>query len=412
MIGLGALSGLLVWVLSGPDSFWAWVAAGYPLAGAASEKLWVTTGSGVFFTSGMWSTLLIVRGWLARHLPLRTWRSGAVHMLVLCVVMEAVFFGLYYADSVVCTWIQGPGSDLHDGPPLTIIGTVAFGFTAICVSVMYAFDFYRRARAAEQAAVLAELSALRAQIDPHFLFNTLNAIAALVRTRPEEAEGVTERLADLFRYTLRASKQPASTLADEVGAARLYAEIEQVRFRDRMEVVWEIAPDAQRAALPSLTLQPLVENAVKHGVARTEGACAVLIRARRDGDTVELTVRDTGPGFDLAAGDEVFARGTGLANVRDRQRLHFGAGAAFELLPDGVRLRFPYWAKTDLSTRRAAPLCRSGHERGRAAPRRAGGRRAARARADAHAPGRRRGRDRRAGARSWARPRTGAAPCR
>ena len=344
---LGAAAGLMVWALSGDSTFQAWIGAGLPVWGEEADKLWRYMGTGAVYSAGILGALVATRAWLVRTVPLRTWRSAAAHVLVLCTVTELVFFSLFTLDGAVCTWLFGPDSHAAGGPPLYVVGTVSFGLTAISASLLYAFDFYRRARAAEQAAVLSELSALRAQIDPHFLFNTLNAIAALVRTRPEEAEGVTERLADLFRYTLRASKQPAATLADEVAAARLYADIEQVRFRDRMEMVWEVAPDARSARLPSLTLQPLIENAVKHGVARTEGACAVLVRARRDGDHVELTVRDTGPGFDLAAGEAVFGRGTGLANVRDRLRLHFGTQAAFELLPDGVHLRFPYWSAPD-----------------------------------------------------------------
>ena len=316
-------------------------------------------GTGAVYSAGILSALVVTRAWLVRHVPLRTWRSAAVHVLALCTVTEVVFFSLFTLDGVVCTWLFGPDGNGAGGPPLFVVGTISFGLTAISASLLYAFDFYRRARAAEQAAVLSQLSALRAQIDPHFLFNTLNAIAALVRIRPAEAEGVIERLADLFRYTLRASQQPAATLSEEVAAARLYAEIEQVRFRDRMEVVWEIAPGVGGAGLPSLLLQPLVENAVKHGVARTEGACAVLVSAQRAEQGIELIVRDTGPGFDLAAGDALFQRGTGLANVRDRLRLHFGAGTEFEVLPDGVRLRFPYWAKGDPAhapLRAAAPI--------------------------------------------------------
>ena len=342
MVATGAISGLAVWGLYEPDAFRTWTAAGAPVWGREADGLWRPVLTGVAYCVTMWSALLGARAGLLRRVPLRTWRSAAAHVLGISVAMQAAFVAVHQAERAYCVWFESPDVHAAGGPPLLLVSAVAFAFAAVCASLTYAFDFYRRARAAEQAAMQAELSALRAQIDPHFLFNTLNAIAALVRLRPAEAEGVTERLADLFRYTLRASKHPAATLADEVGAARLYAEIEQVRFRDRMEVVWEIEPDVQGAGLPSLLLQPLVENAVKHGVAQTEDACAVLVQARRTEAGVELVVRDTGPGFDLAAGDRVFARGTGLANVRDRLRLHFGAAASFELLSDGVRLRFPY----------------------------------------------------------------------
>ena len=352
MVVVGVVSGLMVWGLSDAESS-AWWASGAPLTGPPSAKAWEAMGWGVLYCSAIWSAFLGARRLLHRWIPLRSWKSAMVHVGGLALVADATFMGVYFGERVLCGWMGW--NRPHGGEPsLLLIGTVAFGFTAICASLTYALDFYQRAREAEQAAVRAELSALRAQIDPHFLFNTLNAIAALIRSRPQEAEGVTERLADLFRYTLRASQQPAATLADEVGAATLYMEIEEVRFRDRMEVVWEIDAAARGATLPSLTLQPLVENAVKHGVARTEGACAVLVRARREGDEVVLTVRDTGPGFDLSAGDALFSRGTGLANVRDRQRLHFAAASTFEILPDGVQLRFPYWPVPKATPERAA----------------------------------------------------------
>ena len=227
---------------------------------------------------------------------------------------------------------------------LAVIALVAFTASLAGNS----FGYAKRIRRAEKEAVAAELRALRAQINPHLLFHALNTIAALIRTRPAEAEAVTENLADLFRYSLRASKQPVVTLADELASVDLYLSIERTRFRDRLQVEMAVPASLRGVAMPSLLLQPLVENAVKHGVSQTLGACTVTIRAAAEAGHVDLRVADTGPGFaDLSDPEAILARGTGLANIRDRLRLHFGPSARFTLHPDGVALRFPLTAPTD-----------------------------------------------------------------
>jgi signal transduction histidine kinase len=213
------------------------------------------------------------------------------------------------------------------GSPLAVARAFAYTllFSTTIGGIAYAIAFYRqsiaRARAIERLGAelaQAELRALRAQIHPHFLFNTLNTIAALVRENPAEAEETITRLADVFRYALRASEQEHARLGDELEFVRAYLDIEHTRFGDRLRVVERIAPGLESYAVPSLLLQPLVENAVRYAAsARPEGA-TITIAAARPGDALVLEVEDDGPGLDAAATPS--GTGFGLHSVRERLR--------------------------------------------------------------------------------------------
>jgi two-component system LytT family sensor kinase len=170
----------------------------------------------------------------------------------------------------------------------------------------------------------AELKALRTQVDPHFLFNTLNTIADLISTNPEQAERITERLAECFRYALAKHSRDLSTLDEELDFARHYLGIEQVRFGDRLRVQLSRGDATGSEAVPSLLLQPLLENAIRHGLApMREGGC-VSVQAHREGDRLHLCVEDDGVGLraDLRAG-------VGLRNVQERLRTLYAQAAEF-----------------------------------------------------------------------------------
>jgi two-component system LytT family sensor kinase len=170
----------------------------------------------------------------------------------------------------------------------------------------------------------AELKALRTQVDPHFLFNTLNTIADLIATNPQQAERMTERLAECFRYALAKHSRNLSTLDEELGFARHYLEIEQVRFGDRLRVQLSRGDAAGDEAIPSLLLQPLLENAIRHGLASVrEGGC-VSVQAHREGDTLRLSVEDDGVGLREDSRD-----GVGLRNVQERLRTLYAQAAEF-----------------------------------------------------------------------------------
>ena len=178
----------------------------------------------------------------------------------------------------------------------------------------------------------AELKALRTQVDPHFLFNTLNTIADLIGTNPQQAERMTERLAECFRYALAKHSRDLSTLDEELDFARHYLEIEQVRFGDRLRVQLSRGDATGSEAIPSLLLQPLLENAIRHGLAPVrEGGC-VSVQAHREGERLHLSIEDDGVGLraDLRSG-------VGLRNVQERLRTLYAQAAEFLIgeRPDG-----------------------------------------------------------------------------
>ena len=172
----------------------------------------------------------------------------------------------------------------------------------------------------------AELKALRTQVDPHFLFNTLNTIADLISANPAQAERMTERLAECFRYALATHSRDFATLDEELNFARHYLDIEQVRFGERLRVELSRGDATGSEAIPSLLLQPLLENAIRHGLAPVREGGSVTVSAHREGERLRLIVEDDGVG--LSAG---FANrtGVGLRNVQDRLHTLYGQTAEF-----------------------------------------------------------------------------------
>lgn len=170
----------------------------------------------------------------------------------------------------------------------------------------------------------AQLRALQLQLEPHMLFNALNAVGALVLTdRKSEAFDVIGRLGDLLRAVLAAETRQEVALREELDLTRAYLSIEQARLGDRLDARWEIAPEAEVARIPPLLLQPLVENAVRHGVARKLDGGHLVVRAQRVGDRLRLEVRDDGPGGEARGG--ATGNGVGLKNARQRLRQLYGA---------------------------------------------------------------------------------------
>jgi two-component system sensor histidine kinase AlgZ len=188
-----------------------------------------------------------------------------------------------------------------------------------------------RATAPAPADTAAKLSELQARIRPHFLFNTLNSAIALVEEDPARAEAILEDLSDLFRHALMESGESV-TLADEIALAHRYLDIEQVRFGDRLKVEWAIDPEATSARVPPLLLQPLVENAVKHGVEPSQDGAEVKVTAQRRGGNVVIKVTNTVP-----SGQGVAGHGVAQANVRERLRLLHDVQCQFQAqLKDGI----------------------------------------------------------------------------
>jgi len=208
---------------------------------------------------------------------------------------------------------------------------------AVIVGVFYAFDYYQKFRERElKAAQLesrlaqAELQNLKTQLQPHFLFNTLHAISVLMQENVPAANRMLVRLSELLRMTLDSAGAQEVTLKQEMEFVRRYLEIEQTRFQDRLSVKILVDPAALDARAPSLLLQPLVENALRHGVSRRVGAGLLEIRAQREGSKLRLQVRDNGPGLQTDA-DRSLVKGVGLSNTRARLDQLYGSAHSFEI---------------------------------------------------------------------------------
>lgn len=184
----------------------------------------------------------------------------------------------------------------------------------------------------EHQASAAQLAMLRYQLNPHFLFNTLNSISTLVLLKQtDRANAMLSRLSSFLRYTLVNEPAGQVTVEQEVETLKLYLEIEKMRFEDRLRSRFDIDPAVARARLPSLLLQPLVENAIKYAVTPQEEGADIAVEARRTGDRVLITVSDTGPGSDAQAlSHGQSSTGVGLANIRDRLAQAYGADHRFE----------------------------------------------------------------------------------
>jgi two-component system sensor histidine kinase AlgZ len=203
--------------------------------------------------------------------------------------------------------------------------------TLACTGVIL-YYFNLRGRAFSPALSEARLAALQARIRPHFLFNSLTAVLSLIRSEPRRAEAALEDLADLFRVLLREQRQLVP-LADEIGICRRYLDIEKLRLGERLAVVWSIDEAAVDTAMPPLILQPLVENAVHHGIEPSSGPGVVKINIARKGAQVEIEI--VNPKIDDVAGIGGSARpGNHMAldNVRERLALHFDVEARLETI--------------------------------------------------------------------------------
>jgi LytS/YehU family sensor histidine kinase len=246
---------------------------------------------------------------------------------------------------------SGTGRDLV-GWLLTTLPYGVFMYFAV-LGCVYAFTYFveareREAQQSQLAAQLAEaqLGALRMQLHPHFLFNSLNAIGVLVRDQnTRDASRMLELLGGMLRQVLHGNKRLEVPLSDEVEFIERYLAIEQVRFSDRLRVRWAVDASVRDALVPEFILQPLVENAIRHGLANRADGGTIEVGAHGEGENIVLTVSDDGAGYD-PRGDTV---GVGLANVRARLQTLYGESGRLNIhrAPRGgttVMLRFPFHA--------------------------------------------------------------------
>ncbi|MEZ4700488.1 MAG: histidine kinase [Rhodothermales bacterium] len=284
------------------------------------------------------------RGLWPRHLPILL--AGLVGAYVLHVSIQLASMLLPVFSHIHSGW--------RDALSFHTITSVYLSLMmySIMVGIAHAYRYYQQYRRRELTAarleselVRAQLQALRMQLHPHFLFNTLNGIATLMHRDPMAADRMLTRLSGLLRLALDSSDTPEVPLIEETSFLEQYLELEQIRFDGRMTVTFAIDPDTEDALVPNLILQPLVENAVKHAIAPRVEAGHVRIASWRENGSLRLRVSDTGPG--LTGSAEEPASGTGLANTRDRLRKLYGAAQSMRLsnaAPSGlvVDLTIPF----------------------------------------------------------------------
>ena len=213
-------------------------------------------------------------------------------------------------------------------------------FFGLWLGLIFGFDAFaqtqeqrQRLLALQKSLAEAQLAHLKAQLRPHFFFNALNTISALMHVDVPRADRLLSRLADLLRATLQWGDQETTSLRQEMHMLELYAQIMQERFADRVTLSWNVAKDALSGTLPALLLQPLLENAFKHGVERSRDAVRIEIEARREGERMHIAIRNTGSVLDTDLKD-----GVGLRNCRERLSVLYGDAAKLQLaqLPDAV----------------------------------------------------------------------------
>jgi sensor histidine kinase YesM len=301
---------------------------------------------------------------IARRFPLETLHRPTT---LLAHALAAVVYSI--VNLLLAGWLSDfvfSDSGLRYGFMTNLWRLLAQYFTMVLVQyvgvvgVYYAFVYNRRyrekARAAAELQVRASqleaslsranLEALRMQLNPHFLFNTLNTVSVLaLKGEKQRVSRMVSRLSDLLRLSLENDRQTLS-LREELEFLERYLEIEQVRFKDRLSVKVDVEPAAYDAEVPSLMLQPIVENAVKYGFSQTIGPGEISIDCRVNGDTVEIDVSDTGPGLPESR-VQSGGTGVGLTNTRARLEQLYGGHYSLELVnrPEGgaqVRVRFPF----------------------------------------------------------------------
>ena len=310
----------------------AWVPIGILYAAALAQEIPLARAiQGTIAAIAVAALLGIVVWRLSERIPWspdRAPRFFAIHLL-LAVGFVAVWVGTIYARIwIQAGWWTVRHVALEDGG-WTFVS--AFWLYALLVGGSHAIRAERRAVRAQAERARAELDALRARLQPHFLFNTLHSIRALVRREPERAADAIERLGGLLRYVvdLEGRETDLVPVREELGFARAYLELERIRLGDRLAVEESIGMDALDVPIPALTLQPLLENAIRHGIAPRARGGTIRLSIRRKGPALEIVVEDDGVGAEEqpAAG----AGGVGLSTVRRRIESRYDGAGSFQV---------------------------------------------------------------------------------
>ena len=307
----------------------------------------------------LWAVFSPLIIWLARNF--RVTREQWLDSLLFHIPTGVIFSLLHLAVYVlITTWHEGGASSaatLVENLRRVFSASFVWWSTAywtILISI-HAFDYYQdyqegllKSSQLEAKLAQSQLQALKMQLHPHFLFNTLNSISALLPEDIEAADKMIARLGDFLRLTLDNSGTQEVSLRKELEFLDCYLAIEQLRFQDRMKTNISIEPQTLNALVPNLFLQPIVENAIRHGIAQGNGPGQIEIRAAQRANHLQVQIRDTGPGLGKNGSGELVAKeGIGLANTRTRMQQLYGDAYRFDMTnaPEGglvVTLEIPF----------------------------------------------------------------------
>ena len=295
----------------------------------------------------VWAVLTPLVMWLGRRFPIDRGRIPArvaVHFAASLAVTVIHLVGVSQLNMLV---MSNPQEYRPPVPAIALI--VGYGATDVMIywgllAAGHAVVYFRRYQDREFRLVQAQLHSLRTQLHPHFLFNTLNAIAELIYQDPPRAERTVTQLSDLLRQALNRADDHEIPLSEEIDFLHKYVAIQQTLLQERLTVHWEVAPDTAAAFVPAMILQPVVENAVQHGIAPRASGGTLRLTVQRDGDMLFLQVQDDGVGL---AGHVPMGDGVGLSNTRARLRHLYGDRHTCDIEPSPgggvtVTMRLPF----------------------------------------------------------------------
>jgi sensor histidine kinase YesM len=305
---------------------------------------WREAAAPQFLYSYLWALGSVLVLWLAERFPVegRLWRRHLPLHLLFSTAFVCVISGVFHVIYFFFLLDKGPEGHYALATTFSWIiynSSENYGIYGLLLLLNQVFRYYRRFREGELRAsrlqtqlTQAQLEALKMQLQPHFLFNTLHSISALLHRDPDAADRMIARLGDFLRLTLENSGAQQVSLQKELEFLTCYLEIERVRFQDRLTTSVEVDTAALDAPVPNLILQPIVENALRHGIAQTRGPGRVEISAKRENDSLRIRVRDNGPGLiAITRPDDGLKEGLGLSNTRARLEQLYGAAHRFEL---------------------------------------------------------------------------------
>lgn len=286
--------------------------------------------------------LLTIPVWLLIFRKLRNWKLYQrllIHLVTLPVFVFAAQFIYYKISEALGMWHLTGGAQVWDIYIPALFYMIQFGF-------FHAYEYFRENQAKlklegelRQAALKSELSAIKAQLNPHFLYNVFNTINASVPPEQEQTRTMIAELSDLFRYQLRASQEELVTLGEELEFVSKYLDLEKARFGDRLQLNFNIDKELYKEKVPPMLLQPLVENSIKHGLSsKIEGGSISITIFKRE-DKLMFEIADTGVG--IKDKEAVFSKGIGLSNTRLRlQKMYESNLEIFDNSPQGAIVKF------------------------------------------------------------------------